>query len=258
MDHAARTFLESWTKSRLIGTPVSFDVFEPSCGPAPRSVWLHLFLTTGKGTRMSIEQRRRAVLLPAEAEILRRGLDAFAELGYEATSVRELGNRLGVSHNFVNDRYGSKNAFWEAAVDFALTESRRQLDPVLLKHFEDPAERLAAIVRRFYQIAVRTPQLSRLMAYEGTRDSARLDYLYERFLTPVLELCAPSVDELVVAGRMRPVSLFQLYSLVTGPIATMTQGPLARRFGEPAVSERERSAIADSLATMVMSGLLRD
>jgi TetR/AcrR family transcriptional regulator len=220
-------------------------------------VWLHLFLTTGKGTRMSIEQRRRAVLLPAEAEILRRGLDAFAELGYEATSVRELGNRLGVSHNFVNDRYGSKGAFWEAVVDFALTEARQQLDPVLLRHFEDPAERLAAIVRRFYQIAVRGPQLSRLMAYEGTRDSARLDYLHERFLTPVLLLCVPSVDELVAAGRMRPVPLFQLYSLVTGPIATMTQGPLARRFGEPPVSEQERSATAESLATMVMSGLLR-
>lgn len=221
-------------------------------------MWLHLFLTTGKGSGMSIEQRRRAVLLPAEVEILRRGLDAFAELGYEATSVRELGNRLGVSHNFVNDRYGSKNGFWEAVVDFALADWRRQVDPVLLKHFEDPAERLAAIVRRFYQIAVRSPQLSRLMAYEGTRDSARLDYLHERFLTPVLRLCEPSVEELVAAGRMRPVPLFQLYSLVSGPIATMTQGPLARRFGERPVSDRELSATADSMATMVMSGLLRD
>ena len=211
---------------------------------------------------MPIEQRRRpvtrAVLLPAEEEILRRGLNAFAELGYEATSVRELGNRLGVSHNFVNDRYGSKGAFWQAVVDFALAEARRQLDPVLSKDFADPAERLATIVRRFYQIAARSPQLSRLMAYEGTRDSARLDYLHERFLVPVLRLCEPSIEELVAAGRMRRVSLFQLYSLVTGPIATLTQGPLARRFGELPVSERELSATADSLASMVMAGLLRD
>lgn len=210
---------------------------------------------------MPIEQRRRpvtrAVLLPAESEILRRGLDAFAELGYEATSVRELGNRLGVSHNFVNDRYGSKGAFWQAAVDFALADARRQMEPVLSKDIVDPAERLAAIVRRFYQIAVRSPQLSRLMAYEGTRDSARLDYLHERFLTPILLRCEPSVDELVTTGRMRPVPLFQLYSLVTGPIATFTQGPLARRFGELPVTEQELTATANSLATMVMAGLLR-
>jgi hypothetical protein len=66
------------------------------------------------------------------------------------------------------------------------------------------------------------------------------------------------VDELVAAGRMRPVPLFQLYSLVTGPIATLTQVPLARRFGELPVSDQELSATADSLATMVMSGLLRE
>lgn len=57
---------------------------------------------------------------------------------------------------------------------------------------------------------------------------------------------------------MRRVPLFQLYSLVTGPIATLTQGPLARRFGAPPVSDRELSATADSLATMVISGLLQD
>jgi AcrR family transcriptional regulator len=220
-------------------------------------VWLHLFLTTERERGMPIQQRR-AVLLPTDVEILRRGLDTFAELGYEATSVRELGNRLGVSHNFVNDRYGSKGAFWHAVVDFALADARRQLDPVLARHFEDPAERLASIVRRFYQIAARGPQLSLLMAYEGTRDSARLDYLHQRFLAPVLLLCEPSIEQLVAAGRMRPTPLFQLYALVTGPIATLTQGPLARRFGELPVTERELTATADSLATMVMAGLLRE
>lgn len=212
---------------------------------------------------MSIEQQqrravRRTVLLPAEAEILRRGLGAFAELGYEATSVRELGSRLGVSHNFVNDRYGSKAAFWQAVVDFALSESRQRLDPVLVQDVADPAERLAAVVRRFYQVAVRSPQLSRLIAYEGTRDSVRLDYLYDRFLAPILLTCAPSVEELVAAGRMRRVPLFELYSLVAGPIAILTQGPLARRFGAEPGTERQLAATADSLATMVMSGLLRD
>lgn len=54
------------------------------------------------------------------AEILRRGLDTFAELGYAATTMRELAWRLDVSHNFINDRDGSKGNFWRAVVDFAL------------------------------------------------------------------------------------------------------------------------------------------
>ncbi|MDX2961245.1 TetR family transcriptional regulator, partial [Streptomyces acidiscabies] len=44
--------------------------------------------------------------MPGEESILRRGLEAFAELGYDHASARELARRLGVSHNFINDRYG--------------------------------------------------------------------------------------------------------------------------------------------------------
>ncbi|MFT9473485.1 hypothetical protein [Streptomyces sp. 11-1-2] len=54
------------------------------------------------------------------AEIIRRGLDTFAELGYAATTMREPAWRLDVSHNFINDRDGSKGNFWRAVVDFAL------------------------------------------------------------------------------------------------------------------------------------------
>ncbi|WP_243983159.1 hypothetical protein [Streptomyces sp. NEAU-YJ-81] len=51
--------------------------------------------------------------------------------------MRELAWRLDVSHNFINDRYGSKGNFWRAVVDFALSgcppcarpaESRRRAD----------------------------------------------------------------------------------------------------------------------------------
>ena len=42
--------------------------------------------------------------IPVASEILARGLTAFAELGYDRASVRELARRLGVSHNFINDR----------------------------------------------------------------------------------------------------------------------------------------------------------
>lgn len=58
--------------------------------------------------------------VPDEAEILRRGMETFAELGYERTTARELTRRLGVSHNFINDRYGSKASFWRAVVDALL------------------------------------------------------------------------------------------------------------------------------------------
>src|SRR5258708_36712967 len=54
--------------------------------------------------------------VPEHGQVLERGLEAFAELGYEAVSVRQLNERLGMGHTFIHDRYGSKEAFWQAVM----------------------------------------------------------------------------------------------------------------------------------------------
>src|SRR5258706_16452733 len=87
--------------------------------------------------------------VPTEPEILAGGLAAFAELGYEGASVRELARRLGVSHNFINDRYGSKGAFWRAVVDRALTAQAVRLGAALNVPGEDALERLRNLVHAF-------------------------------------------------------------------------------------------------------------
>ncbi|MFJ1670561.1 TetR/AcrR family transcriptional regulator [Streptomyces bottropensis] len=67
--------------------------------------------------------------VPAERDVLLRGLEAFSELGYDRASARELARRLGVSHTFINDRYGSKAAFWRAVVDAALGDQLTRMTP---------------------------------------------------------------------------------------------------------------------------------
>ena len=67
--------------------------------------------------------------VPTEPDVLLRGLEAFAELGYDRASARELARRLGVSHTFINDRYGTKAAFWRAVVDAALAAQLTRMTP---------------------------------------------------------------------------------------------------------------------------------
>jgi TetR/AcrR family transcriptional regulator len=50
-------------------------------------------------------------------EILLAALRAFATRGYDGTSVRELNQQLGVSHNLLNRRFGSKEQLSRATVD---------------------------------------------------------------------------------------------------------------------------------------------
>lgn len=193
--------------------------------------------------------------VPAEESILVRGLEAFAELGYEHASARELARRLGVSHNFLNDRYGSKAAFWRAVVNHALgtrLAGMPQVDPSL-----DDAERLRQTITDFYVAAADSPQIGRIFLNEFTLDSERLDFLYENFIAPIMQSMGDVVDRLVAAGRMAPVPMHVLFFIIIPPISGMVEVPLARRLGRPEpASPEELRATAEELSTLVVNGLL--
>lgn len=194
--------------------------------------------------------------VPAEAEILRRGIEAFAELGYDRTSARELARRLGVSHNFINDRYGSKAAFWRAVVDSALREDRHERRQLLDSGLDD-ADLVRAVITHFYQAAVETPLFGRLLADEFACESERLDYLYDNYVEPTLGPMIPALERLMAAGRMPTVSMDVLFFAVISPVAGLVQLPLAYRLGRTAPVTREsQERTARELAELIVGGLL--
>ena len=57
----------------------------------------------------------------SDEEILHAALEAFAASGYEGMSVRTLSADLGLSHETVNRRFGSKKDLYFAALDYGFT-----------------------------------------------------------------------------------------------------------------------------------------
>jgi TetR/AcrR family transcriptional regulator len=189
--------------------------------------------------------------LPELEEILQRGLEAFAELGYEAVSVRQLNERLGMGHTFIYDRYGSKEAFWRAVMESAIGHVTDEVMAAFDR--EQPTDdlaRLTASVRAFHQAGARRPHLSRVIDYEAARDSARLAYLYT-LMSPLNNAARPIFDRLVRQGTLRDIPWYLFHFAVTKPLAMYGQAPLARLFG--------RSDDADDhtlMSTLVLNGLL--
>ncbi|MEV7976765.1 TetR/AcrR family transcriptional regulator [Streptomyces sp. NPDC086519] len=193
--------------------------------------------------------------MPAEQDVLLRGLEAFAELGYDRASARELARRLGVSHTFINDRYGSKAAFWRAVVDAALGAQVTRLAPAVPG--SDDEDVVRRFVTDFYRINIGEPYLAVLMADESARDTERLDYLCRHYIEPALALVAPSTERLMASGRMVRVPMDVLFFAIITPVSGLVQEPLARRLGRPEhMSHAERLARADALAGLVVDGLL--
>src|SRR3546814_13669184 len=60
-----------------------------------------------------------------EQRMLDLAFHSFAQKGYEGTTLRDLAKQLGVSHNLLNVRFGSKADLWRCAVDAQRSEERR-------------------------------------------------------------------------------------------------------------------------------------
>ena len=79
--------------------------------------------------------RPRADTLHAvpEARVLDLAFQAFARRGYEGTTLRSLAKQLGVSHNLLNVRFGTKSNLWRRAVDARVARPRRRFMPRLTR-----------------------------------------------------------------------------------------------------------------------------
>jgi AcrR family transcriptional regulator len=105
---------------------------------------------------------------PASLEdILGAALKAFATHGYDGVALRTLNRELGVSHNALNGRFGSKEALWYATVDWAFQPLVLRLATAFDPTVTDPLDQLRITMRTFLEYSAERPELLGLMNIEG-------------------------------------------------------------------------------------------
>src|SRR3981081_1434204 len=119
-------------------------------------------------------------------EILDAAFHAFATYGYDGVAVRTLNRELGVSHNLIHQRFGSKQGLWYAAVDRAFGQQVIELATAFDPTRAAPLDQLNHAIRRFVHYSAERPELLGLMNIEARVDSERLDYIYDNYVAPAL------------------------------------------------------------------------
>lgn len=195
---------------------------------------------------------------PSDNEVLEAALEAFAEHGYEGTSVREIARDLGVSHNLIPQRYGSKEQLWYAAVNRAFGALLEDL----LKVMDDPPpsdlERLRATIVRFVEANAARPALLRIIHQEAATPGPRLDHLYATYIDPVRRLGDRWLKDLDARGEIRTTSTVIVYFMMThGAGGAVAFPALAGLFGE-AVDPSDAEAVrrhAEATVDVLFGGL---
>jgi TetR/AcrR family transcriptional regulator len=193
---------------------------------------------------------------PAPDELLAAALHAFATHGFQGVSVRTLNRELGVSHNLLHQRYGSKEAIWYAAVDWGFGLLASQLAEHLDPH-GDPSLQLRAFVRAFVAFSARHPDLLRVVHQEGSSPSRRLSYLLDTYVRPIIAGLAPTYFALVESGQARPIPPEVFYYMVTsGGGAKYALGGMTRElFGATVLEPEQIDDYAEAVADLVVRGM---
>ncbi len=189
------------------------------------------------------------------SEILDGALEAFSEAGFEAMSVRELTRRLGVSHNLVHHHFGSKEDLWRAALEHGISSTANELAALLSQSIGRPGSRnvLRQVLERAIALLTKRPEVARIFADESARLGPRLDYLYEQFLGPLVEILSRFLSESKAYGVRDVDSRVAALFVLSSASAQFTHAALAEKLG---IGNESRSGYTHSLVDLVLGGLM--
>lgn len=193
----------------------------------------------------------------SDEQLLDLLLDAFADLGYEGTSIRQLCRHLGMSHNLIHQRYESKEKAWYAAIDHGFESLTSEIVAVPEGASTDELTVLRAAMQQFVRATMKRPALVRIIQQEASRPGPRFSYMFERYIGPIqTTLVAEVLRSLQEQGRIRDGDVQTVYFfLTTWGLGGLASVPLdSVQLGG---TETDREALAALAVDVLIDGIMR-
>jgi TetR/AcrR family transcriptional regulator len=167
-----------------------------------------------------------------EARVLDLAFQQFARQGYDGTTLRSLAKELGVSHNLINVRFGTKSSLWRRAVDARVARAAPPVYAALDQPGVDDETRLRQFIHRFCRWAEENPELVGLTNVECRHPSWRLNYIVDGYLLPFKERLDALMQRVARKRPLSPLSTPALMSLlVQGVGFYFASRPMLERIG---------------------------
>jgi AcrR family transcriptional regulator len=194
--------------------------------------------------------RGRPPLL-SEETILEKALAAFASSGYSAMSVRALNAELGVSHETISKRFGSKSELFRAAVGHGVALFIAELNEEHAKtESTDDLSQLRATVRSFMVAISHHPTLGDLLHHESIDEAQRMVFFGHTGLSDRITDTATLLQRLHGAGIIHETKIRELWSLIQGAVEPLHFHALAQifdAFDGPVVAEELLDRMTDAI-----------
>lgn len=184
---------------------------------------------------------------------------AFGENGFDGTSIREVARRLGISHNLIPQRFGSKTDLWYAAVKHGFSHMDRELVREGERLGEDQLAILRGLLVRAIELNALNPSLLRIINSEASQPGPRLDYIVRKFVGPAHDFVENWVSELAAQELIRKPPTGLIYFLINHGAGSLFVFPgLAARLNKNSreLSPESIREQAEQIVSVFLEGLL--
>ncbi|WP_233889913.1 TetR/AcrR family transcriptional regulator [Paraburkholderia flagellata] len=135
--------------------------------------------------------------------ILNAALSEFAAKGFEAASIRNIADRVGLQHPLITYHYRSKDVLWQAVAEYVFERIRSEWDAYLA---ETPAlsavDHVKGMYKALFKFTVDYPEFHRFMLQEFLCYSPRLQWLADTVLKPLINWVLPQIHAAQEEGAL--------------------------------------------------------
>jgi TetR/AcrR family transcriptional regulator len=182
------------------------------------------------GRRITAKPRKRAEqerAIATRSAILSAAVSEFADKGFEAASIRSIGERTGLLHPLITYHFPTKDVLWRAAAEYVFAQIRSEWDQLeVAANKLSAVERLREEYRAVFRYTVAFPEFHRFMRQEALTDNPRLKWAAETILAPLLERLLPQIKSAQDDGMLPRVEPIVFHYMMIALTATLSDfGP---------------------------------
>ena len=171
----------------------------------------------GKSIREERRPRQQERAIQTKRAILGAALREFARKGFDAASIRDIADRLGIQHPLITYHYKTKEALWQAVAEQVVGELREDF----LAHTRntegvEPVDRVRELCRSLLSIEHKYPDLHHFMLNESRENGPRLRWLATNLLAPMVNTNLPDIRRAQATGDLPPGEPVMLHYMLIG------------------------------------------
>lgn len=158
----------------------------------------------------------------ARAKIISAALTLFASRGFEGASMQQIAKAAKASVPLIVYHFQNKQNLWQATVENAVERFDTHLKQ-LIQQQESATETLKQIIVALVQASTEFPEFHRLMLLESHENSARLDWLCDRFVKDHNKTITAIVLKAQQEGSVCQIAPERLMHAIVGMATITTQ-----------------------------------